>query len=121
MPIGANEMVDFQSKAVRPGNAAVNSENEAVGFQCEAVNSRNEAVKRRQVPCPTEKRSMNKPKRSMTKGYAIHEEIKTLHDQNRQGRILNNLIPDIHQSQENQGKMNFQGGERDGEIFPVQP
>ena len=47
---GAEETVDFQSKAVGTGNAAVNSQNEAIGLGNEAVNFRNEAVKRTSAP-----------------------------------------------------------------------
>ena len=58
--------VNSQNEAVGLENAAVNSQNEAVRIQFEAVNFRNEAVKRVSAPCPTEKRSMKKTKRSMT-------------------------------------------------------
>ena len=63
---GTKGTVNFQSKTGRLGNEAVNSQNEAVRLRNEAVNFRNEAVKRTSAPCPTEKRSMKKTKRSMT-------------------------------------------------------
>ena len=47
---GTEGTVDFQSKAVGTGNAAVNSQNEAIGLGNEAVNFRNEAVKRTSAP-----------------------------------------------------------------------